>query len=185
MSHRLQLFDTPESLGETVASFLYDGYQSREHLLIIAKPRHLDAVCAALRRRGCFEPDMDGPQRLVALDAADVLREITRHGKIDPVLFHRTVRPIVHTLAAGGALRIYGEIVELLAEEENLEGALALEELWNDLRLELPFTLLCGYSSAHFARPAAREALQEICGCHHLVTAHADDTLGSYLLAQA
>jgi hypothetical protein len=186
VSHRLQLFDTPESLGESVASFLLEGYMEGEHLLIVAKPRHRDAVLAALRRHGCFPPDGDGDQRLVALDAADVLRHITKNGELKRDLFHRTIKPIVDTLAGTSRrLRIYGELVEVLAEEGNLAGAAALEEMWNELSLEAPFTLMCGYSSAHFAHAHAAPWLKELCAAHSQSCANADVTLGSYLLAGA
>ena len=182
MNHRLQLFDSPDTLGETVASFLLEGYREGDHLLVVAKPRHLKAVLAALHTHGCFPADHEGSQRLVAFDAADVLRLITRHGLIDAGLFRKTVKPIVETLASTGRLRIYGEIVELLAEEEDMAGALTLERLWNTLAEEVPFTLMCGYSSAHFAGAAARPALRHLCQAHTESIATEEDPLGSYLL---
>ena len=185
MTHRLHLFDSPETLGEAVGSFLLDGYREGDHLLVVAKPRHLDAVLAALRGHGCFPADMNGSQRLVALDAAEVLRLITRNGLIDAALFRKTLKPIVQTLASTGRLRIYGEIVELLAEEEDMAGALAIERLWNALGEEVPFTLMCGYSSAHFAGTAARPSLRHLCQAHTESIATEDDPLGNYLLALA
>ena len=183
MTHRLQLFDTPESLGESVATFLMEGYDAGDNLLIIAKPRHFDAVLSALRERGCFPPEMESQQRLIALDAADVLHHITRNGEPDPLLFQRTFKPLVQSLAGPGTLRIYGEVVELLAEEEDLAGALALEEMWNDLAAELRFTLMCGYSSAHFAQSHAMCWLRKVCETHTHTAASIDDPLASYLLS--
>jgi hypothetical protein len=183
VNHRLQLFDTAESLGESVAAFLMEGYHAGDNLLIIAKPRHFDAVLAALRQRGCLPPEMEGQQRLIALDAADVLHHITRNGEPDSVLFQRTVKPLVRSLAGPGTLRIYGEVVELLAEEEDLAGALALEEMWNDLAGELRFTLMCGYSSAHFAQSHTLRWLRKVCETHTHTAASIDDPLGSYLLS--
>ena len=183
MNHRLHLFDTAESLGESVAAFLIEGYNAGDNLLIIAKPRHFDAVLAALRQRGCFPSEMEDRRRLIALDAADVLHHITRNGEPDPVLFQRTVRPLVQSLAGSGTLRIYGEVVELLAEEEDLAGALALEQMWNDLAGTLRFTLMCGYSSAHFAQSNALCWLRKVCEAHTHTAASLDDPLASYLLS--
>jgi hypothetical protein len=61
---------------------------------------------------------------------------------------------------------VYGEIVELLAAREDFAGAVALEELWNGLARRYPFTLLCGYSAAHFADPTRAGALEAICATH-------------------
>jgi hypothetical protein len=185
LTHRLQLFDTSESLVESVASFLFEGYVRGEHLVIVAKPRHRQAVMATLQRMGCFPPDADTPQRLVALDAAEVLHTITRDGRLDATLFKRTIKPLMKSLSETGPVRIYGEAVELLAEQQDLGTAFALEQLWNALGSEIPYTMLCGYSSAHFTTPTSQRSLRDICGTHTHVAAEADDTLGRYLLAIA
>ena len=183
MTHRLQLFDTSESLVESVASFLFEGYVRGEHLLMVAKPRHREAVLAALHRLGCFPPDVETSQRLIALDAADLLRSISRDGRLDASYFKRTFRPLMKSLTGTGHLRIYGEAVDLLAEQGDLGAAFALEQLWNVLGSEMPFTMMCGYCSAHFTASTAQRALRDICGTHTDVMADADDTLGRYLLA--
>ena len=185
MSHRLHLFDTPETLGETVAAFLLDGYRAGDHLLVIAKPRHREAVLSSLRGSGCFPDEGEGAQRLIVLDASDVLRHITRNGRIDATVFRRTINPLVQTLGSSGRLRIYSEVVELLAETDDMDGALALERLWNGLAAHMPFVLMCGYSSAHFTGNSGQRALRHICDTHTQSHATDDDPLGSYLLALA
>ena len=182
MTHRLHLFDTPESLAATVTSFFVEGYRAGGNLLIVAKPQHRTAILAALQSAGCFPEDSHGRQRLVALDASETLDRITRRGVVDGRLFDAVVAPLVAQLAATGKLWIYGEVVELLAEEEDFAGAVRLEEMWNGLAARIPFTLLCGYSSAHFAPSSAKQALRDICGTHTHSVATAADTLGQWLL---
>jgi hypothetical protein len=91
-----------------------------------------------------------------------------RHGLPDSLLFHRTVGALVRKLATAQScgFRIYGEMVEVLAEEGRFHAAQRLEELWNELAVRYPFVLLCGYSSAHFANRNAHDALREICATH-------------------
>ena len=71
----------------------------------------------------------------------------------------------------------------MLAEQGDLGAAFALEQLWNALGSEMPFTMMCGYCSAHFTASTAQRSLRDICGTHTDVMADADDTLGRYLLA--
>ena len=40
---------------------------------------------------------------------------------------------------------VYGEMVGLLWSQGMTISAMHLEELWNELQCELPFSLLCGY----------------------------------------
>ena len=183
MTHRLQLFDSPETLTASVSSFFLDAYASGGDLLIVAKPAHRASVLLALREAGCFPEDIRGQQRLIALDAGEILERITRNGLIDTRLFETVVGPLVARLARRGNLWIYGEIVELLAEQADFAGATRLETLWNRLAERYPFRLFCGYSSAHFTSTDARAALREICLTHNHVSATREDALGHWLLA--
>lgn len=185
MNHRLQLFDTTESLASSVSSFLAEGYNAGGNLLVIAKGRHRGAILSALQEAGCSPEDTHGRQRLVALDAGEILERMTRQGSVDSRLFDAVLAPEVQRLAATGRLWIYGEVVELLAEQQDFLGAIRLEQMWNGLAKVCPFTLLCGYCSAHFTAPASKPALRKIRGTHTHSSATTDDALGRWLLASA
>jgi hypothetical protein len=183
--HMLQLFDTPDSLGSVVSAFLYEGWDSGEHLLVMAKPRHWTRIAERLARRGCTESEALEQGRLTVLDVQAVLPGILRGRDVDAAAFRATVGALVARLAhrsTRNGLRIYGELVEVLAEEGNYESAREVEHLWNQLREQQPFTLLCGYSAAHFTGPAGAPALRAICDLHTRVQRNASDLLGSWLL---
>ena len=63
-------------------------------------------------------------------------------------------------------IRVFGEMVDLLCERGNPEGAAALEELWNRLARRRSFSLLCGYCVDVFDRDAQLSVLPEICRSH-------------------
>jgi hypothetical protein len=183
--HILQLFDTPDSLGNVVSAFLNEGWEAGEHLLVVAKPRHWSRIADRLNRRGCSEADAIEQGRLTVLDVQPALAAILRGQVIDPHQFRSTIGALVGRLthkSTRAGLRVYGEIVEVLAEEGNFEGARQLETLWNELREQHDFALLCGYSAAHFAGLGTAPALQAICDCHTRVQRNASDLLGSWLL---
>ena len=60
----------------------------------------------------------------------------------------------------------------------------SLERLWNELSEREPFTLLCGYSAAHFIDAHALPALHAICGAHTRVQKHTSDLLGNWLISR-
>jgi hypothetical protein len=76
-------------------------------------------------------------------------------------------------------------MVDLLAEEANLEAARHLEGLWNDLGRRYPFTLLCGYAAAHFTDPRTAASLRAICESHTHVASAAGDLLGNWILRES
>ena len=68
-------------------------------------------------------------------------------------------------------------------KEGNFRAARHLEELWNELAARYSFTLLRGYSAAHFTTPSARAAVAGICDAHTHVQRSAVDSLAEWLIA--
>jgi len=183
--HIVQFFDTTASLAATVTTFLADGYRQGETLLAVARPSHWEAIARGLRAQRCPVTTAIASGRLTKLDADETLAEFMRNGLPDSLQFHAIVGSLIRRLSRGrGRLRIYGEMVEVLAEEGNFYAARRLEELWNELAVRHSFTLLCGYSAAHFASPGARESLAQICDTHTQVQKGAADPLANFLLAR-
>jgi len=180
--HLVQLFDTSESLVAAVSSFLIQGYEQGGNLLLIARPRHREAIFNEFMRRGCFANNT-GAQRLVALDAEETLTRISVNRCADADLFDWTIGSVARRLASSGELGIYAEMVELLAEQQDFDQALQVEAMWNHLAERTPFSLLCGYSSAHFTPAAAKPILQKICSGHTGAKARDEDSLGQWLLS--
>lgn len=185
--HIVQLFDTHASLIKSVAAFLEYGFDAGDTLLVVARPTYWKSIAKCLKRAGYPVDDAMSVGRLTVLDASATLASFMRRGAIAPALFEEIVGSCVGRLAgrAGHGLRIYGEMVDLLAEEGNLEAAHELEELWNELAERYSFTLLCGYAAAHFTDPLTAQALRAICDAHTRVDTKSDDTLGNWVLKKA
>jgi hypothetical protein len=180
--HLVQLFDEPESRVEGVAAFLYRGWRAGAPLLVVARPVNWTLISARLEALGCPVSETIAQGRLVALDAAATLASFLRDGHPDPALFREHVGTIVQRLSKLGRLNVYGEMVDILAEQGRVDVAHELEMLWNHLAAEESFTLLCGYSSAHFGDPRDAEALHRICRAHARVESHPGDLLATWLL---
>jgi hypothetical protein len=182
--HIVQFFDDAGSGSGKIASFLHEGWKRGEALLVVMRPVHWAMTCPRLESAGCPVQSTIAEGRLVVLDAATMLATFMVSGSPDRARFVEHVGAAVHRLAdSGQGLRIYGEMVDILAEQTNFRAAEELEDLWNELGQQYSFTLLCGYSSAHFTDPETGRRLAAICDTH--MHAHADpaDLLASWLLA--
>jgi hypothetical protein len=179
-AHVVQLFDAPRSLADAVSHFLIEGRGRGEHLLVIARASHWQLIRAYLERRGFpVDDDTDG---LTVIDARKIRTRMMRRGLLDPGRMEDTLGTLIAELASGPrGLRVYGEIVELFAEEGNFEQACTLEDYWNHVQEKHPFTLLCGYSAAHFADPRNSQHLRDVVGRHGAIKSHSADSLGSWL----
>lgn len=183
--HLVQLFDGTDTRCCTAARFLLDGFKRGESLLVAATRTNWTLIASELQRRGCAVPPAIGEGQLTVVDAHETLAAFMEGPAPDRLRFHRIVGSVVRRLAGyNRGLRVYGEMVDVLAEQGNLNAAEALEQLWNDLAREHAFTLLCGYASARFADASGAAALGAICGCHTQVLTSPLDELGAFLLAQ-
>jgi hypothetical protein len=182
--HLLQLFDTSESLADTLAGFLSDGFSQGKALLVVSRPQHWALTAERLKEQGCPVDDAIDTGQLTVLDAAATMRGFMRHGVPDPNLFDQTVGALVRNLTGRGAgLHVYGEMVDLLAAEGNYRAAQQLEEVWNQLGERESYTLFCGYSAVNFGDPRTGDALAKICKAHNRLHVNPVDRLGSWLLA--
>jgi DcmR-like sensory protein len=182
--HIVQFFDSRESMANSVAAFLAEGCRQGERLLVVAKPKNWIAIANSLRAGGHAFADGVDATSLTVMEADTALSQFMRHGLPDSVLFHRSIGELVRKLTVDShvGLRIYGEMVEVLAEEGNFHAAQRVEELWNELAVRHPFILMCAYSSAHFASRETREALLDICATHTAVHRTHADPLAEWLL---
>lgn len=181
--HLVQLFDSRDSLADTVADFVAQGLQGGEAVLIVAVPAHWNAIAVRLDALGLSAERFRASGRITTVDARELLDRCMSDGLPQRGLFHQSVGSLVRDLGSRGTgVRIYGEMVNLLAEEGDFPAARQLEDLWNELGEEQSFTLLCGYSAVHFGDPRSAAALHSICGAHSHVRAHVRDILGNFLV---
>ena len=179
--HAVQLFDNPDSVAETVATFVSSSLDSNATVLILISSENWRATARNLGSREADRAIAHG--RLTVLNAAVTLSGFMQGGGVRGDWFDRTVTPLVDRLAAQGRpLRIYGEMVDVLAAEGDFRSALQLETLWNELALRTHFTLLCGYSAVSFGDPRVAHALQRICRAHTHVRTTPRDPLATFLL---
>lgn len=183
--HVVQFFDSDDSRAQNVAGFLAAGYAAGEPMIVIARPRNWSAIAGHLEILGVPVQSAIAQRALVVKDADDTLRRLSRRGIPDSALFETTVGQAVAALARKGRVRAYGEMVDMLAQRGEMEQALQLEELWNELSGRTAIFLMCGYAAAHFVATGTHSALLDICRSHSGVRRDVQDPLGNWLLTAA
>src|SRR5262249_43448558 len=134
------------------------------------------AVVTAPHRTGLEERlrasgfDLDaasaGGQYLV-LDAVETLAQFMVADRPDAARFAEVVGGIVARAAAGGrAVRVFGEMVALLALAGDYAAAVRVEEFWNALQQTRPFTLFCAYPMAHHGDASLARVLGDVIAAH-------------------
>jgi hypothetical protein len=181
--HIVQLFDSTGSLADAVATFLSEGVSRGDSLLVVVRLEHWNLTAARLTREELPLGNAIASGQLTVRDADRTLKLFLRDGIPDRVLFDDHVGGLIRRIAVrGNRLRIYGDMVDILASDGDFQATHRLEDLWNELGEREPFTLLCGYSAVNFGHPRSADALRLICRSHSHARSNPRDTLGTYLL---
>ena len=139
--------------------------------IVVATPRHREALAERLRSLGFNLTIPLNQQRYIPFDAADTLAQLMRDGRPDPPLFNEMMAPVIEDAreaarAGRGRIVAFGEMVTLLWAEGKIDAALELEELWNRLAEVYSFSLCCAYPMSGFLGNPHAAPFLKICAQH-------------------
>jgi hypothetical protein len=178
-AHGVQVYADLAELSETVAVYLTAGFAVGEPAVVIATPEHWTSFAGSLADKGWDADRLERDGLLVRVDAVATLAAVSGDDGPSWEHFEAEVGALLNGVAErfpGRPIRAFGEMVDLLCEQGDPESAATLEELWNRLALERPFSLLCGYHVDPFDREAQVSVLPAVCRAHtHVLPAHDSD----------
>ncbi len=167
--HSVHFYETHEALIDRLCSVVSSGLLIGNSVLIVATKPHREQLVSALARLEVDTRKYARDDRFAMCDAQEVLSAFMVDGFPDPKLFLKSVGKLVAEakMAAGSkdqGLTVFGEMVSVLWEKGNKQGALALERMWNDLLNEKAFHLHCAYPRDLFGQDGA--GILNICESH-------------------
>jgi signal transduction histidine kinase len=171
--HSVQFYEDDRYLVETVVDFFAAGMVDGQRAVAFVTREHGAAITAGLHEKG-FDVDRTRTNgQLILLDAEELLASFMVGTSPDAARFRRAMDGVLgsHTrFGDGGRERrpvlAFGEMVDLLCQQGNIDGAIRVEELWNELAESYTFSLLCAYSLSTFGEDTHDAALRAICNQH-------------------
>lgn len=167
--HDVHFYRSDETLVASVVDFLADAIRVGQPIIVIATPEHRRAFIAGLRERDLDPDELFAGRLAVWLDARETLNSFMEDSVPNRELFMATVGSVFERLLDKRhylVVRAFGEMVDLLWKDGNVEGAILLEKHWNELALRYKYSLLCGYSIDNFVAEAGLAEFQRVCGHH-------------------
>jgi PAS domain S-box-containing protein len=182
--HVVQFYEADPFLVASAAGFVKHGLEAGDICLVVAATQHSKQIERSLQANGVELDAAVGEGTYLVVDAHEALRQILDEDGMpsdqgfDAVVGNR----VAQLVAAGHRVRIFGEMVAILWDQENHAAALCLETLGNRLRASLPgVSICCAYpmssvagveNSAHFAQVCAqhRHVLPDESYADHLST---------------
>ena len=163
--HIVQFFRSDEEYVRAAGFFLREGLQAGETCVAVATAAHLQQLEMYLCDAGLDPDSLTAEYCYIPLHAELMLPTFfdARDG-IDPERFHRQFNLLISQVSSRGQpVRIFGEMVSLLAEQGEPAAAIELEELWNELSRQHHFTLFCSYKVSPFTEnPRYRKLLHRL-----------------------
>jgi len=165
--HFVQFYDADGSLLDAVGGFIGAALRAGDVGIVIATTAHREGIDQRLWADGLDVAVARDCGQYVALDATDLLSTFMVDGTPEPERFVEAIEGVIAQATKGGRrVRIFGEMVSLLAIEGNHAAAVRLEELWNDLQTRHSFALFCAYPMACLGGSALTEVLGDVCAEH-------------------
>jgi signal transduction histidine kinase len=179
--HAVQFYEADGFLLDAVAEFVGAGLRAGDAAIVVATAAHRAGVDERLANAGLDVAAARAGGGYVALDAADTLARFLVAGAPDAARFADVVGGTIACAAQPGRrVRVFGEMVALLALAGNASATLALEALWNTLQATHGFALLCAYPMRDLGGEAHGPLLDGVCAAHgHVIPAESYAALPS------
>jgi hypothetical protein len=171
--HVVQFYSSDSAILESFADFVSTALTSHNAVIVLATKSHREGLVQRLAERGC---DVDAAIQhgmYISLDAAEMLSTIMVNGTPDRLRFFEGLCGLIESAGKAAKTKpprvaICGECAGLLCAEENVNTAVQLEEVANDLAQSYDVEIMCAYplSSLHEEHT---QAYERICAQHTAV----------------
>jgi len=171
--HEALFYSSDSALLAGFARFISSALKSHHAVIVLATRSHRESLVQGLAGEGF---DVDGAiQRgmYISLDAAEMLSTIMVNSSPDRLRFFEGLCGLIESIAKAAKtehphVAICGECVGILWAEGNVNAAIQLEEVGNDLAQSYDVEIMCAYPLSSFHQEHA-EAYERICAEHTAV----------------
>jgi hypothetical protein len=165
--HLVKFYEDVDSLAQSVCNYIVPGLIRGDGVIIIATHSNIRTFEKLLENRAIDVRKVKTIGQLVFLNANETLESFMLDGSPDKTKFEKVIgAPLKKMKTKYPTIRAYGEMVNILLEQENNKGMIKLENFWNDLSQSHKFSLLCAYSKSHFEDELSAQNFHEICCTH-------------------
>jgi energy-converting hydrogenase Eha subunit C len=166
-AHLVQFYENEAALVPLLSRYVGTALVTGDAAIVVSTRPVRVKVAEHLAERGFDVAVARAQDRYFDLDAAATLRQIVCDGTPDPVRFKAVVEPLIDRAAgAGRRTALFGSMVDLLCAKGQIDAAIRLEELWNELGRKRAFTLACGYRMSRFSNAGHAAPFVRICSQH-------------------
>jgi hypothetical protein len=166
--HRVHFYEASAFPAESIGDYFCRGIASDESLFIVATQDHTHQVKNHLKSRGVQPDALERVGLLTCLDAERVLAMLRSNGPLsEESLSHVMGSPLKRATSRSpnGRMRVFGEMVNLAAQDGDYVTSMQLERLWSKKAAD-SLRLYCGYSVGCFEDESSLSVMCDLCDLH-------------------
>ena len=169
--HAVLFYSDGDELAGQVSAYLLEAIREGGVAVVIATPAHRDSIAAALAGAGVDVAARETAGLYVARDAFETMDQFMVADWPSAASFWQVISPLIAEAAEAGApVYVFGEMVALLWDFGQVNAAIEVEAMWNELAAQCSFSLLCAYPAGLVRGDRHQDALAEVCRVHASVT---------------
>jgi len=175
--HEVGFYSDDRHFVADVTRFVEATLKAGNSAIVVATESHRKSLLLEFQANGLDIDTAIHEGRYISLDAANTLPMFMVNGMPDAVRFLELLGNLIVTAgaAAKGANRrvsVFGECVHLLWSQGNVEGAIQMEKLANNLTRIHDVDILCGYSLSSVEVAMDSHTRDQICAEHSAVCSY-------------
>ena len=169
--HEVLIYSEEAVLVQCFTDFIIDALRTNKPVIAAPTQSHLEIILQRVRAEGV---DVDASIRMgsfITLNASEKLSALMLNDLPDRSRWMNAMSSLVQAVRSKGShfrIAMCGECSALLLEQGNLQAAVRLEQLCDDLADTHQFDVLCAYPSSSFLEKGER-FLEEIRSQHSAV----------------
>lgn len=144
--HFAHFYQSDVSITNLISKYIVKGLNAGETCIVAATPEHIGLI---EKNIAASYPKLETRRRsgsYITVDPADMLSKVLVNGSPDRQKFFEVCGEFIKTAAErGNGVRMFGEGTAVLWAAGKYEAAIRLEELWNELADQYPFSLFCAF----------------------------------------
>jgi hypothetical protein len=169
--HFVQIYDADDVFMTALADFITSGLVAGYACVVIGTPRHRQELDHRLQLAGIDVDVAKSQDRLISLDAAEIIEKFMINNWPDEELFKNVVTEILERARRrSDKVRVVGEMVAVLWANGHCGATVRLEHMWSAMCRQDLFTLFCAYPKSGFTESPVN-SISWICAEHSKVLA--------------
>lgn len=164
--HEVEFYPDDAHYVSGLTHYVENRLKRQNPVILFATVTHQQAILQSLKAEGVDIDALIDRGNVVFLDSFEVLSGIMVDGKPDAAICKRSLGALVSSHATHPPVAFCGQCAPVLLSQGNVEGALQLEHMWDEITLAYGADTFCGYISNGLPDISRREIVEKICAEH-------------------